>query len=99
MENANTSSGNITTVQKLLEGEDCYSACTGGEDDRQSHSLIRLIIRADGKSVQFQIAAAESGKVYVVGSLNKMDPTTRPLSSPPDIFVFRAAMFLPFGTR
>ena len=82
---------NIAEALKIREGADCHSACA--EKGRQSDSLIRLIIRETGKSVQFQITAAEGGKVYVVGTLNKMDPTARPLSPNPDIYVFRATLF------
>lgn len=90
---------NIAEALKIREGSDSHSACAGIEKGLQSDSLIRLIIRGTGKSVQFQITAAEGGKVYVVGTLNKMDQTVRPLSAYPDIFVFRATLFVPFGTK
>jgi len=93
MENANTSIKNSTAVTRLLEAADSQAGGVGVKDGRQSDSLIRLIIRETGKSVQFQITAAEGGKVYVVGMLNKMDPTTRPLSPDPEIYVFRATLY------
>ena len=67
--------------------------------NQQIDNLMRLMTHETGKSVEFEIAAAQGSKVYVAGTFNNWDPTTHPLNNDQDEGVFKATLHLPAGTH
>lgn len=63
----------------------------------QFDSLMRLMNRATGKAVHFEISAEQGSQVFVAGTFNNWDKTAHPLNHDPDAGVFRLTLHLAAG--
>ncbi len=70
-----------------------------GNGNSQFGSLMRLMTRAPGKAVHFEITAERGSRVFVAGTFNNWDPTAHPLNHDPDAGVFRVTLHLAAGAH
>lgn len=73
------------------------SAAAPTLQNQQFGEMMSLMTHDTGKSILFEIAAAQGSKVYVAGTFNNWDPTTHPLKHHPEEGVFKATLHLPAG--
>jgi 1,4-alpha-glucan branching enzyme len=62
-------------------------------------ALLKLMSRATGRAILFEVRASPDCKVFIAGTFNDWDPSTHPLDYHPEDGVFRAILYLPSGTH
>lgn len=94
--------GELLKTTKLCESTKALAMCLSAKVLPQKaeccETLTQRMKHETSKAVRFEIAAAPASRVTVVGSFNRWDPTSHPLTYHPEDGLFRLTLHLPAGT-